>query len=131
MLPVEGLEKPYGVFCPNGFKVKELRQNNTQAIAFFTIILREAEPSPETFYLTKLLDTDGIAILTTDEEYIYIIGDRQDLVNKNVYLFTDTEGQDDTYLWTTAELDDTNPDFNADASEVYLFTDEEIGDLPE
>lgn len=130
MLPMEGLEKPYGVFCADGFKVSKLIQNGNQVVAMFTIVLREAEPTPESFYLSILLDTDGIAILTTDSQYIYVIGDRTDLQQKDVYLFDVLENQPDTNLWTTNELDSGHLDYNVDATETYLFTDEEIGELP-
>jgi len=129
MIPLPGLEKPFEVFNSKGFTVKSVVQNETQIVISFMVEFIEPSPMPESFFLTMLLDTDGVPILTTGGEYIYIIADRKDITNPNTYLFTDGEQQEKTYLWTTNELDINDALYNALSEEVYLFTDEEIGKL--
>ena len=126
MLPLVGLETSYEVFCPNGFTLSELYQADNGIDARFTIILREVNPVSETVFLTILFDNEGVPILTADGEYIYIICDRKDLGGGNVYLYKPTEGIENPFLWTKAELDPIDPDYNELSDEVYLYLTEEI-----
>jgi len=126
MMPIEGLEKPFEIFANNGYKVTNIIQNENQIIASFTINFEEPIPKIESIYLALLLDTEGIPILTNWGDFIYIITNRETNANKNQYLFTTEEGELDTNLWTTSEIDESDPNYNVDAKELYLFTNEEI-----
>jgi len=126
MLPLPGLEKPYNVFVPDGFRLKELIQSQNSIAGKFDLILSEVEPQPETFYLIVLLDIDGIPILTIDGKYIYVIADRNDLKNQNVYLYTIAEAQDDIFLFTKEELDPEDEDYDSESEEVYLYKISEL-----
>lgn len=127
MIPLPGIERPYEVFCADGYKISKISQSQTQVAAMFTLILKEPEPKTETFFLTVLLDTTGQAILTTDGIYILVVADKRDTQKTDTYLFDPSESQEDTYLWTTNEIDETDLLYNELAKEIYLFTDDEIG----
>lgn len=126
MLPLPGLERAYEVFCPDGFKLSELYYSSLDIVGRFTIILKEAFPVPETFFLTILLNTEGIPILTELGEYIYVIVDRNDLGYQERYVYQPSELQDDIFVYTKEELDPENVSYDSDAEEIYLFTKEEL-----
>ena len=83
MMPIPGLEKPYEVYPANGFKIREMYYADNQVNARFDLVLREASPSPEAYYLSALQDTNGDYIVTTTGAYIYVIANREETKNQS------------------------------------------------
>jgi hypothetical protein len=126
MMPPIGIEKPYEVFIPDGFKVEDLSITDNTISANFTLVLREVKPVIETFNLIILLDTDGVPILTTEGKYIYVIADLVELANNNIYLLLTSETGDINYIFTVNELNPLHADYDAEALEKYVFLTTEL-----
>ncbi len=119
-LKLKGIEGEYKVFSRDGVKINQIYKSD-EVVVRFDLVLHEPYPKVENVSINYLLNYTGTHKIQTESgEDIIIIGSRDKIQMSKVYLYTDSEDKDATYLWLDTERDSSHTDYNVEADPVYL-----------
>lgn len=126
-LMIKDVTNSFEVYNKDGYRVNSIKREGNRIATTFRLVLREPQPNLEELVLAYLLDVDLNYILDVNERYIVVLWDKSEFESKIVYLHTDSEPTEPkVYLWTDNERDSGEPEYDPEAEQVFLFTDNEI-----